>query len=118
MHKKTQREEWLSEVQASQHNVVFPDTVKNEVRFWRNIGKQPYNVTTKVGLSLLGLMGWGFLATILVASFRAGQLWKLLLCFGLFWGPIFGLIAWATRRALRNAHNAQRGSRPSRHPKH
>jgi len=37
---------WLEDVRARQRNVVFPDTVQNEVRFWRNLitGKQRMTV--------------------------------------------------------------------------
>jgi hypothetical protein len=34
---RVKREEWLQDIEARQRNVVFPDTVNNEARFWRNI---------------------------------------------------------------------------------
>jgi hypothetical protein len=111
MHKKTSREDWLRDIQASQRNTVFPDTAANEARFWRNIGKQPFNLTTKIGLALLALLGWGFLARVLVASFQEGVLLSLLLAFVLVWGPIFGTIAWATRRTLRRNDEEDRHHR-------
>jgi hypothetical protein len=42
MTRRVKREEWLQDIEARQRNVVFPDTVNNEARFWRNIieGKQ------------------------------------------------------------------------------
>jgi hypothetical protein len=45
------RDEWLQDIEARQRNVVFPDTVQNEARFWRNVGKQPFTTSTKVGLA-------------------------------------------------------------------
>ena len=73
--------EWLQDAKARQRNVVFPDTVQNETRFWRNLGKQPFTTNTKIGLALLTCLGWGFLAKILVASFHEGVLWALILGF-------------------------------------
>jgi hypothetical protein len=42
MTRRVKREEWLEDIEARQRNVVFPDTVNNEARLWRNIieGKQ------------------------------------------------------------------------------
>src|SRR5439155_1019781 len=36
MTRRVKREEWLQDIEARQRNVVFPDTVNNEARFWRN----------------------------------------------------------------------------------
>src|ERR1700726_3526873 len=94
--------EWLQDAILRQRNVVFPDTVQKEMRFWRNLGKQPFTTNTKIGLALLTCLGWGFLAKILVASFHEGVLWALVLGFILLWGPILGVIAGSTRRSLRN----------------
>ena len=69
MGRKT-RDEWLRDVYARQRNVVFPDTVQNEARFWRNIvearGKltwiQVLGIVLVVGLLAfyVALMGkWG-----------------------------------------------------------
>ena len=32
------RKEWLKDVNERQRNLVFPDTLRNEMRFWRNLG--------------------------------------------------------------------------------
>jgi len=53
------RDEWRQDIKARQRNVVFPDTVQNEARFWRNIGKQPFTTSTKVGLAVLAILGLG-----------------------------------------------------------
>jgi hypothetical protein len=108
VNRKQKQEEWLRDVEARQRNVVFPDTLGNETRFWRNLGKQPFNLSTKVGLALLALLGWGTLIWIVVALYREGVAGGLALGMILFWGPIFGAIAWGTRRALRNIQNARR----------
>ena len=108
MHRQRKQEEWLRDVDARQRNVVFPDTVENETRFWRNLGKQPFTTNTKVGLALLALLGWGFLIRIVVALFQEKLVWAFILGMVLLWGPFFGVIAWATRRALRNIQNARR----------
>jgi hypothetical protein len=101
MNDNRKRDQWLEDVEARQHNVAFPDTVQNETRFWRNLGKQPWTTSTKVGLAALGLLGWGFFAVVL------GVTWAFVLGMILFCGPLFGAIAWATRRSLRNIENAR-----------
>lgn len=109
------RDQWLQDIEARQRNVVFPDTVQNEARFWRNLGKQPFTTSTKVGLALLAILGWGFFAFILFATFQEGVTWAFTLGMILFCGPIFGAIAWATRRSLRSIENSRRGPRMGKH---
>jgi hypothetical protein len=103
------RDQWLQDVEARQRNVVFPETVQNEARFWRNISKLPLNTSSKIGLVLLALLGWGVFARLFLATIQAGVTWLFVLGMLLLWGPILGVIAWATRRSLRNIHNARRG---------
>jgi hypothetical protein len=45
----------MRDVQARQRNVVFPDTVNNEVRFWRNIseGRRRLTMVQRIGLFIL-----------------------------------------------------------------
>jgi hypothetical protein len=103
-------EDWARDMEARQHNLVFPDTVQNEARFWRNIGNQPWTPATKVGLALLGLFVFGFLGRLIVAVFQAGvaAILRAVVVMLLIWGPIFLAIAWATRRALRNINHSKR----------
>jgi hypothetical protein len=101
------KDEWLRDVDARQRNVVFPDTVQNEARFWRNLGKGPANTATKVGLAILALFVSWFLAAILIATYQAHATWMVAIGMLLLWGPIFGAIAWATHRTLRNIENAR-----------
>ena len=105
------RDQWLQDIEARQHNVVFPDTVENEVRFWRNLGKGPSSTSAKAGLVVLAIFVFGCAAILLVATYKAGVLWEFGLGMLLFCGSIFGAIAWATRRSLRNIQNARRGPR-------
>jgi hypothetical protein len=52
---RTSKDEWLREAEASQRNIVFPDTARNEGRFWRNIynGKTQLNILQKVGIGVV-----------------------------------------------------------------
>ena len=102
-------DQWLLDVDARQRNIVFPDTVKNEVRFWHNLSKRPLNTPTKFFLAFLAVMGWGIFARLFFATIQAGVTWLFVLLMLLVWGPIFGVIGWATRRSLRNIHSARRG---------
>jgi hypothetical protein len=107
-HQNRPREEWQHDIENRQRNVVFPDTVQNEARFWRNVGNQPWTPMTKIGLGILAIFVAGFLGTIVVASAQAGMLLTDALGMLLICGPIFLAIAWATRRALRNsAHQSK-----------
>jgi hypothetical protein len=58
MTRRVKREEWLQDIEARQRNVVFPDTVNNEARFWRNIieGKQKLSTVQRVGIGLMVLV--------------------------------------------------------------
>ena len=103
------QDEWLQDVEARQRSVVFPDTVQNEARFWRNLSERPLTITTRIGLALLALLGWGLLVRLVFAVGHEGVIWPFIVIMLLIWGPIFLAISWATRRALRNAQNARRG---------
>lgn len=105
------RDQWLQDIEARQRNVVFPDTVQNEARFWRNLSKRPLNTSSKIGLALLALLGWGVFARLFFSTIQEGVTWAFVLGMLLLWGPIFGVIAWATRRSLRNIHCARRGQK-------
>jgi len=105
------QDQWLQDIDARQRNTVFPNTVENETRFWRNLGTGPSKTSTKLGLAILALFVVGWAGTILVASYQAGAMWSILLGMLLFCGPLFGAIAWATRRSIRNIQNARRNRR-------
>jgi len=54
-----EHDQWLQDVEARQRNIVFPDTVQNEARFWHNLSKRPLHTSTKIGLAFLAVMGLG-----------------------------------------------------------
>jgi hypothetical protein len=73
MMKQQSNKEWLHDVEMRQRNIVFPDTMKNEARFWRNLmdSKGRLSATQIIGISLMYLaliVGWVVLAII---QFRA-----------------------------------------------
>jgi hypothetical protein len=105
------QDRWFQDIEARQRNVVFPDTVQNEARFWRNLKETPWTTSTKIGVAILAFFVGGGIVAILVATLQQGIWTALALAAGmlLIFGPIFALIAWATRRSLRNIHNARRG---------
>jgi len=109
-HHKHQAEEWERDIASRQRNVVFPDTVQNEARFWRNLGNQPWTPTTRIGLAILGVFAFGLLGRLVIAVFQegAGFTVRTVLVVLAIWGPIFIAIAWATRRALRNISHSKR----------
>src|SRR5579863_1360231 len=67
-------QEWREDVDASQRNVIFPDTVRNEGRLWRNLrdGKQKLTIVQGIGVAVV------FLSVITVfwmkeeSTFRSG----------------------------------------------
>ena len=90
----------MQDLTARQRNIVLPDTVQNEARFWRNLGTQPYNALTKIGLAILAVFFWSFAAAFLYAGVGLVGFWKFTFLMALVWGPVFAAIAWGTRRAL------------------
>jgi hypothetical protein len=54
MNREHEREKWLQDIHARQRNFVFPDTVQNEGRFFRNLVNSPApNFGARVGFALL-----------------------------------------------------------------
>jgi hypothetical protein len=109
-----QRDQWLQDVRDRQNNIVFPQTLANETRLWRNIGTRPATSLTWAGLTILGIFVFGFTAVLLVIFIRAGE-WVEVLA-GLVatlvvFGPIIGLVVWATRRNLRKLEKSRHKSR-------
>jgi hypothetical protein len=103
------RDQWLQYVETRQRNVVFPETLQNEIEGWRSLSKRPLTTTSKIGLALLAIMGWGMVIIVLFAAAGARMVWPLVIGMILLWGPIFGVIAWATRRSLRQIEKTRRG---------
>ena len=50
-------EQWQQDVSARQRNTVFPDTVQNEARLWRNLksGKQKLTIVQVIGIATMFL---------------------------------------------------------------
>ena len=118
MSKHHEREKWIEDIEARQRNIVFPDTVQNEARFWRNLGKTGgFNTRAKIGLAIFAIWVIGLLVAFFGIMVRNNPTWKrdissLILITLVVFGPIFAAIVWATNRALRNAH------RSAKNPKH
>lgn len=98
---KPRRDEWMREVELSQRNTVFPDTVSNEARFWRNIvsGKQPVSAALLVFIVLV----CGILAVPVWEIFKSmTSIFGWLFLAGC--GAMFLLLRWRVRKALADAH--------------
>ena len=111
MSERKQREQWQRDVQDRQRNVVFPQTLANETRLWQNILNGNATMLTWVALAILALFVFGLVVVFLVILIRAGATWSAILAPLLIFGPIFWLIAWATRRNLRKLENSHHKSR-------
>jgi hypothetical protein len=61
-----------------------------------------FNFPAKAAAGLMFLGCVGVLLTLIIAAAQVHLLFKFILVFVLVWGPIFAVLAWATRRALRN----------------
>ncbi len=79
------KDEWLRDIDARQRNVVFPDTVQNEARFWRNLwrGNQKLTTAQLLGLFLLLAMFAGPAIAIPLGIWRETP--------GVWWQKIIGL---------------------------
>jgi hypothetical protein len=114
----------MQDVATRQRNVVFPDTVQNEARFWRNFGNQSWTTPTKVGLGLLALFVFGTAASVLVNLILYDSAWKqevldVVALTLLVFGPIFGLVVWAVPRNLKKLHHPSASQRfPARRSGH
>jgi hypothetical protein len=91
MFQRKKREQWLQDIEARQRNIVFPDTVNNEARFWRNVidGKHRLTTIQRVGVGLFCLMIAG-VALLITFPLRFGPgqstfSWSNLLAGGFDW---------------------------------
>jgi|HubBroStandDraft_2_1064218.scaffolds.fasta_scaffold00231_1 hypothetical protein len=112
--KHTPRDRWLSDVDARQRNVVFPDTAANESRFWRNIisGEERLSGTQVVGIALMYLalaaVAYGLISTQMRVSGIQGSLWERIIDNFGGWFILLGIGAafllvgkWVSRRPTR-----------------
>jgi hypothetical protein len=97
MSKSRKREEWLRDIEERQRNIVFPDTVNNEARFWRNIieGKQRLTVVQRVGIVIF-VLSVGTLVFLITFAWNDPLTpvfsWSKLLTGGFNWLVGFGVI--------------------------
>jgi hypothetical protein len=109
---RKRREEWEQDVDARQRNVVFPDTVQNEGRLWRNLarGKQKLTILQAVGIALMFLTLGGIFWSDAARKFRfaaSGSVFDRLVPVFADWAIIlvlfvvfFLVLRWRVRRAL------------------
>jgi hypothetical protein len=112
------RDSWRRDIENRQRSIVFPDTVRNEARLWRNLveDRTPWKKSTKVGVAILAVFVGSWLAVLTIATHQQGVTWILALLMLLVWGPIFAILRWATKRTLKNIEEQKRHG--SRTPKH
>ncbi len=79
MTQRRRRDEWLQDLQDRQRNVVFPATVQNEARFWRNLQNSPWKTSTKFGVAILAIFVAAWLTRLLLATLQQHVLWALVL---------------------------------------
>jgi FtsH-binding integral membrane protein len=101
----------MQDVQNRQRSGVFPQTLANETRLWRNILNGKATPLTWIGLAVLGISILAFVIAYLKILNDDGGLLQGALETLLVFGPIFGLIAWATRRNLRKLESSRHKSR-------
>jgi hypothetical protein len=106
------REEWLQDINARQRNTVFPDTVENEGRFWRNLasGKQKLTIAQIIGIALMLLTVGAILWSDAAWKIRfaaSGSIFDRLVPVVTDWAIIlavfvvfFLVLRWRVRRAL------------------
>jgi hypothetical protein len=102
---KNRQEQWMQDIRERQRSVVFPETLKNEVRFWQNLKTGRPKLFTWIGITVLALWIVALAVGMLLLSLQERNGRTVLLGTALLFGTIFGAIAWATRRNLRNLEN-------------
>ena len=107
-------EEFQNDVQARQRNIVFPDTVQNEARGWRNLARAGrLTITQMIGVALIFLLTLAIILDDAATRFRnaaSGSFFDRLLVAVGDWvillpvcGVAFLLLRWRVRRALSSA---------------
>ena len=108
---KDAKNDWLRDIDSRQRNAVFPDTVQNEGRFWRNIwsGKTSLNLAQWAGVVILFLFLGGSVIFYLRMLWPEGQAswWqKVINGYGVYvvvLGAIVAFIVIGNRKARRKA---------------
>src|SRR5579872_7161237 len=106
-----QRDQWLQDAKNRQRNIVFPETVENERRFWQNLGTGVPSTSTKVGLVVLAVFVFGLGGVFLAAAYQGGILLPFLAVTLLLAATIFGIVAIGTRRARRRVDGTHKVNR-------
>ena len=112
--------EFQRDIEMRQRNVVFPDTLRNETRGWRNLitSKEPLSVMRVIALLLFYLLSLSCLFWIGYAAFEQFQdsdtsgsgLSRVVSVFGpwviilMLFGAVFLLLRWRIRKALGGVH--------------
>ncbi|MGZ4842986.1 MAG: hypothetical protein ACXV5J_14640 [Candidatus Angelobacter sp.] len=119
------QQKWERDIINRQRNIVFPDTVLNEGRFYRNIfsGKAQLNTTQRIGILLIAatffLLGCFGLADPVrsLLTPNGGYIHAADVIFGVFWlGVLLCGIAFAMKAILSNpdpVRKRRRGYRQS-----
>jgi len=102
MTKYTERDQWLQDIDRRQRNLVFPDTLQNETRFWRNLGNSSWTTSTKIGMVVLALFVIGWMSAFVRAGFEDHRVWLAFALLVPVGGSFLGLLGWASRRALKD----------------
>jgi len=106
----TDRKHDWRDLESLQTGSAFPETPEKEAGGWRSF----FIIANKLGPFVLGLWLLGFAATIIFlilqdkegkSELAAGVLMSLLV-----FVPIFGGIAWATRRALKDTRQVHKSN--------
>src|SRR6185437_5785428 len=112
---ESERERWLEDLEQRQRNIVFPDTVNNEARFWRGLrDSKRYTVVQWLGITVMGLALLGTIGSAFRDS-GSGFSWphsiwmfSMLLAGALFFGVFFLAMSWSIRRDARLHDKASR----------
>jgi len=112
--RRNDERQWQDDLVRRQRNIVFPDTVENEGRFWRGILRGGIRLTTfqKIGAAIVVLLAvgmWGHaLLTMVTEPGDNRPLWARVVSVGV---PLalavvmllmfMALIGWQTRREQR-----------------
>jgi hypothetical protein len=104
-------QEFQNDVEARQRNIIFPDTVQNETRGWRNLARAGrLTITQMIGVALIFLLMLAIIVDDAVTKFRyaaSGSLLDRLLAAAGDWPILLPILAvaflilrWRVRRAL------------------
>jgi hypothetical protein len=118
------RDHWLQGIKNRQRNVVFPDTVRNEAEFWRNLIRGKLNRIQQVAVVIFLVYIIGTIAFITIAPFSKlkGPILGRVLEGLSFWladallvlvifGPLFALLVWGTRRRGKHGRGTKKHPR-------